>query len=88
MTVASGASYNHQTVTLDGEAFDDCDFVGCRLVYAGGEPPSFESCRFDSCDWKFEGAAADTLSFLKTMWGAGAKSAVQATIKDITVAGR
>lgn len=86
--MTSGASYNHQTVTLDGETFADCDFVSCRLVYAGGETPSFESCRFEDCDWKFEGGAADTLSFLKAMWGAGAKAAVQTLIKDITVAAR
>lgn len=84
----TGVSYNHQTVTLDGEAFSDCDFAACRLVYAGGELPQFESCRFDACEWKFEEGAARTLSYLKVMWGVGAKTAVQTTIKEITVVGR
>jgi hypothetical protein len=30
----SGASYNHQTVMLDGESFSDCAFAACRLVYS------------------------------------------------------
>jgi hypothetical protein len=82
----AGVSYNHQTVALDGEAFSDCEFAACRLVYAGGEPPKFERCRFTDCEWKFEDAAAQTLSSLKLMWNVGAKPAVQAMIKDVTAA--
>jgi hypothetical protein len=84
----SGVSYNHQTVLLDGESYSDCSFASCRLVYAGGEAPRFDRCRFEDCDWKLEEAAAQTLSFLKLMWTVGAKAAVQATIKEITVATR
>ncbi len=81
-------SYNHQTVPLDGEDFSGCEFSACRLVYAGGDAPTFSDCRFTDCDWKFEGAAAQTLTSLKLMWAAGAKPAVQAMIKEITVAAR
>jgi hypothetical protein len=88
MTMQSGVSYNHQTVQLDGEVFSDCQFAACRMVYAGGEPPQFEACQFDGCDWKFEEAAAHTLSYLKLMWSVGAKAAVQGTIKEITVVAR
>ena len=77
-------AYNHETVALDGEAFSHCEFRACRLVYAGGEPPSFSGCRFDDCEWKYEEAAARTLSYLRQVWDAGAKTAVQAAIKDIT----
>lgn len=84
----SGVSYNHQTVALDGEIFSDCDFSACRLTYGGGEPPQFDRCRFDACDWRFEESAARTLIYLKRMWSAGAKAAVQTAIKDITVAAR
>lgn len=83
-----GVAYNHQTVELDGETFNDCEFAECRLVYSGGEPPTFTRCRFDDCEWKFEDAAANTLAYLKQMWNVGAKTAVQATIKEITVVGR
>ena len=83
-----GVRYNHQTVVLDGEVFSGCEFDACRLVYSGGEPPQFERCSFTNCEWKFEGPAAQTLSCLKLMWGAGAKPAVQTLIKEITVAAR
>ncbi len=84
----SGVSYNHQTVMLDGETFSHCQFAACRLVYGGGEPPQFDGCRFDACEWKFEEAAVRTLSHLKLMWNVGAKASVQALIKEITVVGR
>ena len=82
----SGVAYNHETVVLDGEEFDDCEFRDCRLVYAGGKPPSFSGCRIDGCEWKYDDAAARTVAYLKVVWGAGGKAAVQALIKEITVA--
>jgi len=85
--VPGPATYNHETVTLDGEAFVGCEFRQCRLVYAGGEAPSFRDCRFEGCEWKFEGPAARTLEHLKVLWGAGAKPLVQGLIKEITGAG-
>ncbi len=77
-------SYNHETVQLDGGQFHECEFIGCRLVYAGGELPSFSGCRFDRCEWRYEDAAARTMSYLKIVWDVGAKPAVQSAIKEIT----
>ena len=79
--------FNHETVTLDGERFSDCEFQDCRLVYAGGEVPHFANCRFVGCEWKFDDAAARTLAHLKAVWGAGGKAPVQAMIKEITGGG-
>lgn len=79
--------FNHETVYLDGDAFEDCEFRDCRLVYSGGEPPEFRDCKFHDCDWKFEDAAANTLAFLKVVWGVGGKGPVQAQIKEITGGG-
>ena len=79
-------SYHHETVALDGEAFSACEFRSCRLIYSGGEPPRFDACRFEDCEWKLEGPAALTLAHLRAMWNAGAKAPVQAMIKDITAA--
>ncbi len=81
-------NFNHQTVALDGESFADCEFVACRLIYAGGDLPDFSGCRFENCEWKHEAAASRTLSYLKLMWGVGGKSAVQTAIKQITEVGR
>jgi hypothetical protein len=88
-TARTGTVFNHETVALDGQSFSDCEFRACRLVYSGGEPPHFAGCKFDGCDWKFEGAAGRTLAHLRVAWAAGAKAPVQALIKEITgTAGR
>ena len=79
--------FNLETVPLDGEMFADCEFRECRMVYGGGKPPVFDSCKFHDCDWRFEGAAANTLAHLKVVWAAGGKAQVQALIKEITVSG-
>ena len=81
----NGVIYSHETVQLDGEAFSDCEFRDCRLVYAGGEPPAFSGCSFVGSDWKYDDAAARTLAHLKLVWSVGGKQSVQALIKDITV---
>jgi hypothetical protein len=80
--------FNHETVPLDGEWFTDCEFRGCRMVFRGGEPPKFDNCRFDDCDWRFEDAAAHTLAHMKIVWAAGGKGQVQGMIKAITGSGR
>jgi hypothetical protein len=80
----TAARFNHETVLLDGEDFVDCAFQTCKMVYAGGELPTFNDCRFDDCDWKFDDAAARTLAQLKQVWNAGGKASVQAMIKEIT----
>jgi hypothetical protein len=84
----TGALFNHETVLLDGEAYTDCEFRHCRLVYAGGEVPSFDNCKFGDCDWKLDDAATRTLGHLKAMWSAGGKAPVQALIKEITGGGK
>jgi len=84
--MAADTIFNHETIVLDGEAFSGCEFRACRLVYNGGEPPSFSDCKFDNCEWKLEDAALRTVAHLKVMWGAGAKGPVQALIKTITEA--
>jgi hypothetical protein len=85
--MSSGVIYNHETVVLDGQEFADCEFRECRMVYAGGEVPSFANCRFDACEWKFDDAAGRTLAYLKVVWSLGEKATVQSQIKDITGGG-
>lgn len=87
MSTQTAVAYTHETVVLDGETFSDCEFRKCRLVYSGGPPPHFDGCRFDECEWRLEGPAAQTLEHLKVVWNAGGKATVQALIKEITGGG-
>ncbi len=40
--------YEKSTVNLDNTHFISCKFIGCKLVYHGGESPLFDGCEFDS----------------------------------------
>jgi hypothetical protein len=84
--VPSNTTYSHDTVVLEGDTFTGCEFRDCRLIYTGGEPAILTDCKFVDCDWRLEGAAAQTLAYLKLMWSAGGKTDVQALIKEITAA--
>ena len=54
-------------VVLDAAVFVDVSFQSARLIYSGGQPPSFQNCRFDNATFAFEGPASNTLSFINAM---------------------
>ena len=58
------AGFEDKTVILDGEEFEDCTFVECKLIYRGGEPPRLSNNKFHGCTWELEDAALRTISFL------------------------
>ena len=51
------AGFEDKTVILDGEEFEDCTFVECKLIYRGGEPPRLSNNKFHGCTWELEDAA-------------------------------
>jgi hypothetical protein len=79
--------YNHETVLLDGESFEGCEFRACRMIYAGGAVPHFRDCQFADCDWRLDDAAGRTLAFMQLLWSVGGKAPVQGLIKTITGGG-
>jgi hypothetical protein len=76
-----GNVYVNQNVQLDGNAFIRCRFTGCKLIYSGGMPPNFSHCEFSGSQFYFEGAAGNTVAFLKAM--SSPQSGLQRVLKDI-----
>lgn len=54
-------------VTLDGGVFINIDFKDAELNYSGGVPPGFDNCRFTNATFSVDGAAGNTLAFLRSM---------------------
>lgn len=52
---------------LDGIEFRSCTFENCTLVYEGGPPPSLRDCTFINSVFRFDGAARNTVDFLKAI---------------------
>jgi hypothetical protein len=55
----------NQIIHLDGQFLTDKKFVDCKIVYSGGTPPVLRNNDFVHCQFEFEGAALNTLNFLR-----------------------
>ena len=61
-----GRHFERERVVLGGEHYQGCTFVGCELVF-DGRPVQLLDNSFESCSWRFEGAAATTLGLLAVL---------------------
>jgi len=52
---------------MDGKTYEDCKFKNVTLIYMGGPPPTLARCAFEDSEFKFDGPAANTLAFLRSM---------------------
>ncbi|NJL94068.1 MAG: hypothetical protein HC915_10225 [Anaerolineae bacterium] len=73
-------TFRNQTVEVDGNRYDGCTFMECRLVYRGGELPSFVRCDFDRVNFQLEGGAYQTLKYLTGMYHGGFSSQVEQSL--------
>jgi hypothetical protein len=71
-------------VSLDGGSFYGCVFVRCTLIYSGLLPVFFlEGCRFNDCNWEFNGPAMTTIQFMSAIYKAGARDLIEGTFRSI-----
>ncbi len=78
-----GETLTEQTITIDGNCYEECRFENCTLVYRGGVIPTIGKCHFQNCQWQFEDGAERTLLFLKQLYhgmGPGGVELVEATL--------
>lgn len=62
------SSFSGGQVEIDGNHFVRCQFENTTLVFKGLSPIKMEYCEFHNVAWKFEGPAANTLSFLRAIY--------------------
>ena len=77
MSYVRGKTFKNDVVPLDGTHFIKCQFVGCTMIYSGGDW-SWTECKFEECTINLQGAAQRTAAFLKhieqAMGGIGTQS--------------
>jgi hypothetical protein len=79
-----GRSYRGQQITLDGQTFIDCRFVGCTLVLLGSDRVSVEGCTFESCRWAVAGFAGNTIETLRELSNIeGVAEVIRHTFADV-----
>lgn len=75
--------FAHESVNLDGNAYTNCRFVKCRLLFSGGGIPLISGCEFRDCRWQFGGTAANTIAFLAGLYQGGFDRVVEETFISI-----
>lgn len=86
MNRSYNGTYEATTVQLDGHLYENCTFRDCDIIYKGSGNVNLIGCKFYDCRWKLDGAAANTLKFLRTMYkdmGDFGKEMVEATFENI-----
>jgi hypothetical protein len=76
-------AFHDETVHVDAQTFIDCEFRSARMIYGGGELPTFDGCAFEQCEWSFEGPAARTLEYIQTLFSSRDTAVVQGLLRDL-----
>ena len=80
---ATDSIFQNERIQLDGAVYLRCRFEGCTLVYSGGALPVLHGCHFDPVELAFEGAAANTLTLIASMYHGGFKPFIEKTFDNI-----
>lgn len=62
--VFCGYTFEHQSIALDGNEFEDCCFIACQISYAGIGPFLVSGSRFEDCSFNVGQPALSGLEFL------------------------
>lgn len=65
----------NKTIKLDGKTLRDTKYVGCKMIYSGGNL-SMDNCTLENPQIVLNKAAANTLLVLRGLYQGGAKRAV------------
>jgi hypothetical protein len=85
MAVHKHASFQNQTVILDGNEFDHCELRHCNLVFKGHGDVKLDHCTIIGCTWQPEAAAQRTVVMLKHLYQSGqiGKEIVEAIFRSV-----
>jgi len=81
-----GQTFEQMQVNLDGNQFERCTFIRCRIVYTAAGTFAIDGCTFTTCDWQFDGPAERTLYYLSALYrglGPQGQELVEAIFRQI-----
>lgn len=83
MAVIKKARCADRAVKIDGQVFEDCDFVNTLMVYEGGALPSFINCRLTNVQLRFNGPAANTAQLIAVWMKTPLAGFVESALKAV-----
>ncbi len=79
--------FSDKAVHLDGQAFTECTFRRCRLIFGGTAPTTLVNNDIGDCRFEFDGPALLTLTFLQALYRAGGREVVDGILQSIRSGG-
>jgi hypothetical protein len=76
-------TFTDQRVELDGNAYTNCTFVNCQMVFAATAPVTLQGVSFQNCTWTFDGAAGLTISFMTALYRGGMAELMEQTFANM-----
>jgi prophage tail gpP-like protein len=67
----SGQAFQGETISLDGQRFDTCDFMDCVLVMRGDQVFQIAKCRMFGSQFRLEASAVTTVNSLRILYNSG-----------------
>lgn len=67
----SGQAFQDETISLDGQRFDTCDFMDCILVMRGDQAFQLVNCRIFGSQFRLEASAMTTVASLQMLYNSG-----------------
>lgn len=83
MQLVKGQTFGQEPLIIDDQMYYECVFRNTHLIYSGGNLPNFDKCKFYSITFGFQGAASNTLSFMRTLYHVGFKDMIKGTFDQI-----
>jgi hypothetical protein len=74
-----GKSFVNDVLKIDSTIFNKCNFKNSRIIYSAENKFYLDTCEFHGCEFIFEGAAGETIDFIKNIYhhfGDGGKEIV------------
>jgi hypothetical protein len=86
MSKIANQFFQGQTIQLDGNSYENCDFDGCTMIYRGHATVGLINTRMYGCQWKFEDCAHRTVQTLSDLYrglGADGHTLIEALFDNI-----
>jgi len=85
MNIIENRVFSNEDITLDDNRFVGCTFNQCRLVYRGGELPTFVRCEFEGVSIQLEDSAFSTMQYLGALYQSGLDKPVETALTDLGI---
>ena len=63
-----GQKFEQTAINLDGNQFERCIFIECKIIYTAIDTFAIDGCTFVRCDWVIDGPAERTLFYLSELY--------------------